>query len=58
MAAGLKSALWPAVLLQLACFIGRNAIYADSELDTAAFAVDDVADFLAPSMTRPRRRPD
>jgi nitrite reductase/ring-hydroxylating ferredoxin subunit len=48
-AAGLKSGLWPAALLQLACFIGRNASYADAELDTAAFAVDDVAGFLASS---------
>jgi nitrite reductase/ring-hydroxylating ferredoxin subunit len=47
----LKSGLWPAALLQLACFIGRNAAYADAEQDTAAFAVDDVAGFLASSVS-------
>ena len=44
-----RSALWPAALLQLACFIGRNAAYADAELDTTAFAVRDVDGFLASS---------
>ena len=32
-------ALWPAVLLQLACFIGRNAGYVDAGLDTRGYAV-------------------
>jgi nitrite reductase/ring-hydroxylating ferredoxin subunit len=40
-------ALWPAVLLQLACFIGRNAGYVDAALDTRGYAVPDVAAFIA-----------
>lgn len=48
-AARLKPELWPAVLLQLACFIGRNSAYADGTIDRSAFAVDDVAGFLASS---------
>jgi nitrite reductase/ring-hydroxylating ferredoxin subunit len=48
-AARLKPELWPAVLLQLACFIGRNSAYADASLDSSAFAVGDVAGFLATS---------
>ena len=36
-------ALWPAALLQLACFIGRNAGYVDPGLDDAAYAVADIA---------------
>ncbi len=50
-AAELKPGLWPAALLQLACFIGRNAAYVDAQLDTTAFAVDDVAGFLASSIS-------
>jgi nitrite reductase/ring-hydroxylating ferredoxin subunit len=46
-AAGLKASLWPAVLLQLACFVGRNCAYTSTAADTAAFAVDDVDGLLA-----------
>jgi hypothetical protein len=38
-AARLCPELWPAILLQLACFIGRNSTYADAELDTKSYAV-------------------
>lgn len=31
--------LWPDLLLQLACFVGRNAPYVDADLDVAPFAV-------------------
>ena len=43
----IRPALWPAVLLQLACFIGRNAGYVDAGLDTGGYAVADVAGFTA-----------
>ncbi len=43
----LRPALWPAVLLQLACFIGRNAGYVDAGLDTASYAVADIGGFIA-----------
>ncbi len=39
--------LWPAVLLQLACFVGRNAGYVDPLLDTRRFAVADTRAFMA-----------
>jgi len=39
--------LWPAIALQLACFIGRNNPYVDETLDTAPFAVADPAAFIA-----------
>ena len=35
------------MLLQLACFIGRNAGYVDAGLDTGKYAVADVAGFIA-----------
>jgi hypothetical protein len=38
--------LWPALLLQLACFIGRNAAWVDPDLDAAAFEVADRQAFL------------
>lgn len=38
--------LWPAALLQLACFLGRNAPFLLPEVDNAWF-VDDEAAFLA-----------
>ncbi len=38
--------LWPAALLQLACFLGRNAPFLLPEPDNAWF-VDDTASFLA-----------
>jgi len=43
----LRSDLWPAVLLQLACFIGRNAGYVDPALDVRRFEVADSRAFLA-----------
>jgi len=41
---------WPAILLQLACFIGRNAGYVDAELDTGIYAVADTDRFIAESI--------
>jgi nitrite reductase/ring-hydroxylating ferredoxin subunit len=49
--AGLRPDLWPAALLQLTCFIGRNAGYLDPELDTAPFAVSDPEAFAASATT-------
>jgi nitrite reductase/ring-hydroxylating ferredoxin subunit len=48
-AARLVPRLWPAVLLQLACFVGRNCGYTDENLDVRPFAVEDVCGFLATS---------
>jgi len=42
----LRPELWPAVLLQLACFSGRNAGYVDDSIDTSGFAVADAAKFF------------
>ncbi|MEM7226886.1 MAG: Rieske 2Fe-2S domain-containing protein [Pseudomonadota bacterium] len=42
-----QPALWPAGLLQLACFLGRNASYVDRTLATDAWQVGDPAAFLA-----------
>jgi nitrite reductase/ring-hydroxylating ferredoxin subunit len=42
----LRPDLWPAVLLQLACFIGRNAGYVDAMLHTSDFAVADIEAFI------------
>ena len=39
--------LWPAALLQMACFSGRNARYAAGEDDEATWRVDDADAFLA-----------
>jgi nitrite reductase/ring-hydroxylating ferredoxin subunit len=39
--------LWPALLLQLACFVGRNQGYVDPAFDLDAFAVADPEAFLA-----------
>jgi hypothetical protein len=41
-----RPGLWPAALLQLACFVGRNAGYVAPELDTAGYAVGDAEAFL------------
>ncbi|HLY55670.1 MAG TPA: hypothetical protein VKS60_08940, partial [Stellaceae bacterium] len=41
-----RPALWPAVLLQLACFIGRNAGYVDAGLDEGPYRVHDIPSFL------------
>jgi nitrite reductase/ring-hydroxylating ferredoxin subunit len=38
--------IWPDVLLQLACFTGRNAKYTDSDQDISEWKVDDPAAFL------------
>lgn len=38
-------ALWPQGLLQIACFLGRNAPYTKADLDTAAWWVDRPASF-------------
>ncbi|MGH7210146.1 MAG: hypothetical protein ACREF1_01615, partial [Acetobacteraceae bacterium] len=46
-AIGLRPELWPAVLLQMACFIGRNAGYVDPALDEKRFAVGDTRQFMA-----------
>jgi hypothetical protein len=46
-AAALSPELWPAILLQLACFIGRNSGFVDVTADTSAFAVTDPAAFWA-----------
>ncbi len=43
--------LWPAGLLQMACFLGRNTAFVDPELDTGCWAVADAGDFLDPAMT-------
>jgi nitrite reductase/ring-hydroxylating ferredoxin subunit len=42
-----ESHLWRAVLLQLACFIGRNAGYVDTGLDTTQWQVRDPDAFVA-----------
>lgn len=39
--------LWPAIALQLACFIGRSSAYVDETLDTAPFMVADPVAFIA-----------
>ena len=46
------AALWPAVLLQIACFIGRNAKYVDVAQDTAGWRVADPAQFFAAAAER------
>ncbi|MGH7155444.1 MAG: Rieske (2Fe-2S) protein [Acetobacteraceae bacterium] len=46
-AVGARPDLWPAVLLQLACFVGRNSGYVDPAMDVRCFMVDDVTQFLA-----------
>jgi nitrite reductase/ring-hydroxylating ferredoxin subunit len=43
----LRPALWPNALLQLACFIGRNAGYVDADLDARPFEVADRDQFFA-----------
>ena len=39
--------LWPAGLLQMACFSGRNKPYTDAGLDASKWSVDDAQTFLA-----------
>jgi nitrite reductase/ring-hydroxylating ferredoxin subunit len=48
----LRPDLWPAVLLQLACFIGRNAGYVDPGFDEGPFRVRDIPTFLDAAETR------
>ncbi len=38
--------LWPRGLLQMACFVGRNAAYVDRELEVSQWRVDDPGAFL------------
>ena len=38
--------LWPAGLLQMACFSGRNKPYTDAELDVAKWSVENTQAFL------------
>lgn len=45
-ATGRDPGLWPAVLLQLACFVGRNAGYVDEGFDATPWAVGDIDRFL------------
>ena len=44
--------LWPALLLQVACFIGRNGAYVDWSLATKVFAVEDRRAFAAEATDR------
>ena len=44
--------LWPRGLLQMACFLGRNAGYLDRDLDTAPWRVEDAAAFLDGALER------
>jgi nitrite reductase/ring-hydroxylating ferredoxin subunit len=44
--------LWPALLLQLACFIGRNGRYVDPALSTDAWHVGDLPSFRAEAVER------
>ncbi len=44
--------LWPAALLQLACFVGRNAKYVDRGLDTSAWRSDDPRAFFDAAVKR------
>ncbi|HEY5072355.1 MAG TPA: Rieske (2Fe-2S) protein [Caulobacteraceae bacterium] len=52
MAVRVAPELWPAVLLQLACFVGRNAAYLDPVLDVSPFMVGDADAFLAVATAR------
>jgi nitrite reductase/ring-hydroxylating ferredoxin subunit len=45
--AGRWPELWPAGLLQLACFVGRNVKYVDPDLDEAPWRVLDAGGFAA-----------
>ncbi|MCH7555782.1 MAG: hypothetical protein IIC08_07320 [Proteobacteria bacterium] len=46
LAAGKYPELWPAGLLQMACFSGRNAAYTDAGLDDERWRVDDREGFF------------
>ena len=43
--------LWPAALLQIACFIGRNAGYVAPDLDTSGYSVPDPERFVEDSIS-------
>jgi len=43
--------LWPAGLLQIACFIGRNAAFTVREPDLASWRVDDTDEFFAQTVS-------
>jgi nitrite reductase/ring-hydroxylating ferredoxin subunit len=43
-------AQWPRALLQMACFVGRNARYVDAQQDTSQWAVPDAKLFLDETM--------
>ena len=45
-----RPSLWSSVLLQLACFVGRNAGYVDADLDTRSYVVGDTDRFVANSI--------
>jgi nitrite reductase/ring-hydroxylating ferredoxin subunit len=45
-----QPSLWPDVLLQLACFIGRNAAYVAPEFDADCFLVADADGFVTDSI--------
>ena len=42
--------LWPAGLLQMACFIGRNASFTETQPDLASWRVGDIDDFFTRSV--------
>jgi len=46
-AAALDPGLWPAILLQLACFVGRNTGYVDADLEIAAWQGVNPAELAA-----------
>ncbi|MGE3301576.1 MAG: Rieske (2Fe-2S) protein [Hyphomonadaceae bacterium] len=46
----LDEALWPPLLLQLACFIGRNHAHVDRSQDVSAFAAPDPRQFEAEAL--------
>ncbi len=51
-AVALDPSLWPALLLQMACFLGRNAGYVDAEQDVGGWTLPEPSAFWAEA--RPR----
>ena len=51
MQCGKFAELWPAGLLQIACFIGRNASFTVADPDLASWRVADIDDFFARTLT-------
>ncbi len=49
---GRTPALWPHGLLQMACFLGRNAAYVDKNLDTRPWQVEDPEAFFEATTNR------